>query len=216
MSAEENSPTLPIRLVAGLGNPGERYRRTRHNVGQRTVEELARRLQAGKERERFAGRLWATRGPGGPVSLLVPTTFMNLSGESVGPAMGSLRLKPAQVLVVHDEMDLPFATVRGKVGGGTGGNNGLKSVRDNLGTAEFPRIRLGVERPPPEFRGDIAAWVLSGFTQTEAEVEEMISRAADMVELALADGIDAAIAKFHAREPGARRQTADPESEPTE
>ena len=215
MGSEEHSPA-PIRLVAGLGNPGERYRHTRHNVGQRTVEELARRFDAGKEKDRFAGRFWEARGPAGPVALLVPTTFMNLSGESVGPAMGSLRLVPAQVLVVHDEMDLLFGTVRGKLGGGTGGNNGLRSLRDSLGSGDFPRIRLGVERPPPEFKGDNAAWVLSGFERSESEVEQMISRAADMVELALAEGIDAAIARFHAREPGARRTAADPESEPTE
>ena len=145
MGSEEHSPA-PIRLVPGLGNPGERYRHTRHNVGQRTVEELARRFDAGKEKDRFAGRFWGARGPAGPVALLVPPTFMNLSGESVGPAMGSLRLVPAQVLVVHDEMDLLFGTVRGKLGGGTGGNNGLRSLRDSLGSGDFPRIRLGVER----------------------------------------------------------------------
>lgn len=216
MSAEENPLVSPIRLVAGLGNPGERYRRTRHNVGQRTVEELARRFGAGKERDRFAGRLWETRGPAGPVALLIPTTFMNLSGDSVGPAMGSLHLEPEQVLVLHDEMDLPFGTVRGKVGGGVGGNNGLRSLKDGLGRTDFLRIRLGVDRPPPEFQGDTAAWVLSGFAQPESEVEQMISRAADMAELALAEGIDAAIAKFHARGPAARRQAADSETEPAE
>ena len=205
-----------IGLVAGLGNPGERYRRTRHNLGQRVVEELARRLDAGKERGRFAGRLWQARGPAGPVALLVPTTFMNLAGDSVGPAMGSLKLTPAQVLVIHDEVDLPFGAVRGKIGGGVAGHNGLRSVRAGLGSAEFSRIRLGIGRPDKRFAGDTAAWVLAVHTEPPEEVEALVMRGADMAERALADGMGAEIAAFHAREPGARRRAASESSEPSE
>ncbi|MDH3724338.1 MAG: aminoacyl-tRNA hydrolase [Thermoleophilia bacterium] len=215
MNDPDTSSPLPIGLIAGLGNPGDRYRRTRHNLGRRVVEELARRLDAGKPRDRYAGRLWQARGPGGPVALLVPTTFMNLSGDSVGPAMGALKLSPAQVLVIHDEVDLPFGTVRGKVGGGVAGHNGLRSVRAGLGTTDFLRIRLGVGRPGDCFRGDTAAWVLAAPTEPEGDVEAMVMRGADMAERALADGMDAAVAAFHAREPGARRKASPQPSDPS-
>ncbi len=193
-----------IRLVAGLGNPGPRYAWTRHNAGRLAVELLGSRLGAGRFASRFAGRVADARGPSGPVTLLIPTTYMNDSGDSVGPAAGSLRAAPAQVLVVHDEVDLPFGVVRGKVGGGAGGHNGLRSVARGLGTGEFPRVRMGVGRPPEDFRGDGADWVLMRFTEPREEVEAMVARAADMAEVALAEGMDAAINRFHANPPGAR------------
>jgi PTH1 family peptidyl-tRNA hydrolase len=199
-------PTPPIRLVAGLGNPGTRYADTRHNAGQMVVDLLASRLGAGRFANRYAGRIAEARGPAGPVALLVPTTYMNAAGDSVGPAAGALRAAPEQVLVVHDEIDLPFGTVRGKVGGGAGGHNGVRSVIRGLGTGEFPRLRLGVGRPPADFRGDGADWVLMRFAEPRAEVEAMVARAADMAEAALADGMQAAINRFHASEPGARSQ----------
>ena len=158
-------PSAPaIRLVAGLGNPEPRYASTRHNAGQRAVELLASRLGAGRWVARYGGRYVEARGPSGPVGLLIPTTYMNASGDAVGPASGSLHAAPAQVLLVHDEVDLPFGAVRGKTGGGAGGHNGLRSVIRGLGTGEFPRIRLGVGRPPEDFRGDGADWVLMRFT----------------------------------------------------
>ena len=194
-----------IGLVVGLGNPEPRYRRTRHNAGQLVVERLAERLSL-RFASKYAGRFTQGRGPGGPVSLLIPTTYMNLSGQSVSPAVGSLHLDLAQVIVVHDELDLPFGTVRGKVGGGPGGHNGLRSIQTSLGNPGFGRIRLGIGRPPAEFRGDQAAWVLGGFGETDDDVEQMIVRGVEMVEFALASGLDAAIATFHASEPGARRR----------
>jgi peptidyl-tRNA hydrolase, PTH1 family len=193
-----------IRLVAGLGNPGPRYAPTRHNAGQRVVELLASRLGAGRFVARYGGRFAEARGPAGPVALLIPTTYMNASGDSVGPAAGMLRAAPAQVLVIHDEVDLPFGAVRGKLGGGAGGHNGLRSVIRGLGTGEFPRIRLGVGRPPADFRGDAADWVLTRFAEPPEEVEAMVARAADMAELALAEGAEDAINRFHASSPGAR------------
>jgi peptidyl-tRNA hydrolase, PTH1 family len=193
-----------IRLVAGLGNPEPRYAGTRHNAGQRVVELLASRLGAGRFASRYGGRFAEARGPSGPVALLIPTTYMNASGDSVGPAAGTLRAAPAQVLVVHDEVDLPFGVVRGKAGGGAGGHNGLRSVARGLGTGEFPRIRLGVGKPPPDFRGDGADWVLMRFTEPQEEVEAMIARGADMAEAALAEGFEPAVNRFHASPPGAR------------
>ena len=199
-----DGPALPIRLVVGLGNPAPRYAWTRHNAGQLAVEALAGRLGAGRFRNRYAGRFAELRGPSAPVALLIPTTFMNLSGESVGPAAGALHAAPERVLVVHDEIDLPFGTVRGKLSGGHGGHNGLRSVVRGLGSGDFPRVRLGVGRPPADFRGDGADWVLTGFTEPREEVEAMIARAVEMAEVALGEGMAAAINRFHASEPGER------------
>lgn len=138
------------------------------------------------------------------MTLLAPTTYMNESGRSVGPAMGSMKIEPSQVLVLHDEIDLPFGEVRGKEGGGHGGNNGVRSIIAALGTGDFGRIRLGVGRPGPDFGGDGAAWVLSAHAEPAEEVEGLIARGADMAEAAAADGLAEAIARFHSRPPGAR------------
>src|SRR5262245_14219148 len=198
-------PSAPaIRLVAGLGNPEPRYAASRPNAGQRAVELLASRLGAGRWVARYGGRFAEARGPSGPVALLIPATYMNASGDAVGPAAGSLRAAPGQVLVVHDEVDLPFGAVRGKSGGGAGGHNGLRSVNRGLGSGDFPRIRVGVGRPPADFRGDGADWVLMRFTEPPEEVDAMIGRAADMAEAALADGIEAVVNRFHASPPGER------------
>ena len=211
---ESDIPAAPIGLVVGLGNPGERYRRTRHNLGRRVVEELADRWEAGRPVDRYGGRLWRARGPRDRLALLAPETYMNLSGDSVSPAAGALKLDPAQVLVVHDEIDLPFAEVRGKIGGGAAGHNGLKSVRDRLGSSDFPRIRLGIGRPGEDFRGDTAAWVLAAFDEPDEDVRAIVSRGADMAERAVAEGMDAAIAAFHAREPGSRHIDSEDASPP--
>lgn len=190
--------------MVGLGNPGPRYAPTRHNVGQRVAEALAARMGAGRFGSRYAGRFAEARGPRGPLAILVPTTFMNDSGDSAGPAAGALRARPEEVLVIHDEIDLPFGTVRGKVGGGHGGHNGLRSLVRGLGGGDFSRVRVGVGRPPREFGGDEAAWVLARFSEGEAEVQALIGRALEMTEVALAEGMPAAIARFHAAEPGTR------------
>lgn len=194
----------PVRLVVGLGNPGPRYARTRHNAGQRVVEQLAHRLGAAKAVARYAGTYSDARGPHGPLGLLIPTTYMNDSGASVGPAAGSLHAAPPQVLVVHDDIDLPFGEVRGKRGGGHGGHNGLRSVASGLGSPDFLRVRLGVGRPGPDFRGDQVDWVLRAFDEPVADVDALLERGLQMTEVVLAEGIDAAIARFHARPPGAK------------
>jgi PTH1 family peptidyl-tRNA hydrolase len=197
-------PEQAIRLVVGLGNPEARYARTRHNAGQMVVEALAPRVGAGRFRARYAGRYAEGRGPSGPVALLVPTTYMNLSGGSVAPAAGRLHLAPRQVLIVHDDMDLPFGAVRGKIGGGTAGHNGLRSLREGLGSGDFCRVRLGIGHPPADFRGDPADWVLTAFSEPQVEVEEMRARGLAFTESALAEGMEAAIATHHASEPGSR------------
>lgn len=198
---------MPVRLVVGLGNPEPRYERTRHNAGQVVVERLAERLGAGRWKSKFAGRYAEVSGPAGPLALLIPTTYMNLSGDAVGPAAGSGRLARSQVLVVHDDLDLPFGSVRGKVGGGSGGHNGLKSITQGLGGEDYLRVRIGIGRPPPQFRGDQADWVLMAFMEPKIEVDKALDAALAMTEVAIAEGMEAAIARFHAKAPGSRART---------
>ena len=214
MASSASEPA--IGLVVGLGNPGPRYAGNRHNVGVMVLDELARRLDAGRPANRFGGVYREAPGPAGPLGLLAPQTYMNDSGRSVGPAAGSLHLTPGQVLVIHDEIDLPFGEVRGKRGGGTGGHNGLRAVEQGLGSREFLRVRVGVGRQPPEFRGDEAAWVLANFAEPRDAVRALIERAVLLAETAVREGIDAAIAVHHARGPGTRaRARAGRRAEPS-
>ncbi len=214
----------PVRLVVGLGNPGPRYVRTRHNAGQRVVEHLAARLGAPRFARRHAGVFSEASGPHGPLALLIPTTYMNESGSSVGPAAGTLYAAPPQVLVVHDDIDLSFGEVRGKRGGGHGGHNGLRSLGTALGGAGFLRVRIGVGRPPPGFRGDEADWVLRAFDEPPDEVDALLASGVAMTEAVIRDGMDDAVARFHARPAGqrararaARREdAATPEEAPPE
>lgn len=162
----------------GLGNPGTRYAATRHNAGQRVVEEIARRLDAGKPASRYRGDYYEARGPGGKVALLVPTTYMNESGTSVGPAAGALRAKPGQVLVIHDEIDIPFGEIRTKLGGGVAGHNGLKSLDRGLGSRDFWRVRVGVDRPDSTDPEIVSAWVLGRFNEGQDAVRGLIEDAA--------------------------------------
>ncbi|HSI81389.1 MAG TPA: aminoacyl-tRNA hydrolase [Solirubrobacterales bacterium] len=167
-------------LVVGLGNPGKRYEATRHNVGAMVVAELERRWELGRPRKKFNGLLSEGRvRPGGPrVVALRPQTFMNESGRSVGPARGSLRVPLDRLLVVYDEIDLPFGEVRSKLGGGAAGHNGIKSLRDGLGSADFWRLRVGVGRPDSTDPEIVSAWVLGRFREPEDEVRALIDEAA--------------------------------------
>ena len=202
--ADAAAKAPPVRLVVGLGNPGAKYARTRHNAGQRVVEELAVRLGAGRFATRYAGEYAEARGPHGPLALLIPTTYMNDSGSSVGPAAGMLHAAPDQVLVVHDDIDVPFGEVRGKRGGGHGGHNGLRSLVAGLGSPDFLRVRVGVGRAPAGFRGDEADWVLRAFDEPADQVQALINAGLAMTEAVLADGMEEAIARFHARPAGER------------
>jgi PTH1 family peptidyl-tRNA hydrolase len=171
-------------LLVGLGNPGAQYAGTRHNVGFEVADALARRWQLPRARRRFNGLLTEGRtGPGGPrVAVLLPQTYMNESGRSVGPARGVYRLPLDRVLVVHDEIDLPFGEIRARVGGGLAGHNGLKSLKRELGGTGFARVRVGVGRPPTTDPERVAAYVLGRFREPREEVEQLIERAADVAE----------------------------------
>jgi PTH1 family peptidyl-tRNA hydrolase len=168
----------------GLGNPGPSYAESPHNVGFKIADELARRWDLPKMKKKFAGELTEGRtGPGGPrVALLKPQTFMNEAGRSAGPARGSYKLDLDRVLVLHDEIDLPFGEIRSRLGGGLAGHNGLKSLKRELGAAEFHRVRVGVGRPDSTDPDIVAAYVLGRWRQTGAEVADLISRAADEAE----------------------------------
>jgi PTH1 family peptidyl-tRNA hydrolase len=171
-------------LVVGLGNPGPQYERTPHNVGFQVVAELARRWDLPKPKKTFGGLLSQGRtGPGGPrVAVLQPLTYMNESGTSAGPARGALKVELDHVLVVHDEIDLPFGEVRPRLGGGLAGHNGLKSLRRGLGSPDFGRVRVGVGRPDSTDPEIVSAYVLGRWRQSAAEVEALVRDAADVVE----------------------------------
>jgi peptidyl-tRNA hydrolase, PTH1 family len=184
MSAGAEQPGRVSVLVVGLGNPGQRYAATRHNVGFEVGAELSRRWELPRAKERFRGLITNGRiRPGGPrVAILLPQTYMNESGDSAGPARGSLRMPLERTIVVHDEIDLPFGTIRARLGGGVAGHNGLRSLRQGFGGADFWRVRVGVGRPDSTDPEVVSAYVLSRFAEPQAEVRELISRAAGEVE----------------------------------
>jgi PTH1 family peptidyl-tRNA hydrolase len=171
-------------LLVGLGNPGDRYAGTRHNLGFEVAEELRRRWELPKPRKRFAGLIAEGRSaPAGPrVAVLVPQTYMNESGSSAGPARGSLGVPLERVVVVHDEIDLPFGEVRSKLGGGLAGHNGLKSMGRGLGGPDFWRVRAGVGRPESTDPEVVSSYVLSRFREPKERVTALIEAAADEAE----------------------------------
>ena len=148
------------------------------------AEELARRWELPKAKKKFAAELTEGRtGPGGPrIAVLRPQTYMNEAGRSVGPARGSFKLDLDRVLVIHDEIDLPFGEIRARLGGGLAGHNGLKSLKRELGGADFHRIRVGVGRPDSTDPDIVAAYVLGRWRQSAAEVADLVDRAGDEVE----------------------------------
>ena len=168
-------------LIVGLGNPGDRYARTRHNVGFEVANALGARWQLPKAKKKFAGLYTDARTmPGGPrVGLLLPQTYMNEAGRSAGPARGALGVELDRIVVLHDEIDLPFGEVQTRLGGGLAGHNGLKSLKRELGGAEFWRVRVGVGRPDTTDPDIVAAYVLGSWRQSAAEVADLVDRAAD-------------------------------------
>lgn len=198
-----------MHLVVGLGNPGRKYEKNRHNVGFLAVDRLAQVHGLSDFRAKFGGRLARGEISVGerrlPVALLQPETFMNLSGDCVQPAAAFLKVLPSHVIVVHDELDVPFAEIRLKTGGGHAGHNGLRSIIGRLGTPDFVRVRVGVGRPPPGYRGEVADYVLSDFDASErAELDDVLDRTCAAAEKAVALGIAAAMNAVNGPPPGAR------------
>ena len=186
-------------LVVGLGNPGPGYASHRHNVGQMALAELADRVggvfKTHKANATVAeGRL----SPGGAKLVLAkPNTFMNLSGGPVAQLLRFYSLDPSQLIVLHDELDVPFDTIRVKSGGGHGGHNGIRDIASAIGTADFSRVRIGIGRPPG--RQDAADYVLTPFSKAEREVlPNLLSDAADATELLITHGLLETQQRFHA------------------
>ncbi len=178
-----------MHLVVGLGNPGRHYEDNRHNVGYMVVDALARAVGA-SFKSKFSGEF----GIAGELAFLKPATFMNLSGESVQPAAAFLKVPLDNLIVIHDELDVPFADVRIKLGGGHAGHNGLRSIILRMGSPDFARVRVGIGRPPVDFKGDVASYVLSGFASEERkQLDDVIGRAADATNLILKHGVLAAM-----------------------
>lgn len=178
-------------LIAGLGNPGPQYAGNRHNAGFMVADLLAGRLGTRFKRDRSRADVATGVLAGTPVTLGKPLSFMNLSGGAVAALRGFYKLPADRILVIHDELDLDFGTIRLKTGGGDNGHNGLRSVTAALGTKDYHRLRIGIGRPPG--RMDPAAFVLRDFSSPEkAQLPELLDRAADLVETLLSHGVPAA------------------------
>ena len=179
-----------IKLIVGLGNPGDKYEDTRHNAGEWLIALLARRFNVTLNAEnKFFGKVGKTLMNGKEIRFLVPTTFMNLSGKAVGALANFYRIKPEEILVLHDELDLPPGSVKLKLGGGHGGHNGLKDIVAALGNNNnFYRLRIGIGHPG--HRDLVAGYVLNKPSPSEREaLEKALDEAANCVELLFKDGI---------------------------
>jgi len=183
-------------LILGLGNPGPRYAHTRHNIGRDLVEAAGARWGVALNTARFNARIGTGHVGATQVCLGLPLTYMNLSGEAAGPLARFYKLLPAQVLAVYDEMDLPLGGLRLRAGGSAGGHNGMKSLIQHLGSQDFPRLRLGIGRPPAGW--DAADHVLARFAPAEAEDQRiMIERGVDLLEDLLRTGVAATMNRWN-------------------
>jgi PTH1 family peptidyl-tRNA hydrolase len=183
-------------LVVGLGNPGRQYQGNRHNVGFRIVDQLAARAGTSSPRDKYGAELFEIALGGERVILCKPMEFMNVSGQAVRQVAGFHKIPAAQTIVVHDELDVPFGRLKLAAGGGAGGHNGIRSIITDLGTPDFARVRVGIDRPPPNWKG--ADYVLANFTGAEQkELPVVIDLAADAVEDIVARGLPAAMNKFN-------------------
>ena len=184
-------------LIAGLGNPGDAYENTRHNIGFQVLDALGERQKKPIQRLKFKALTNLFTISGEKVLVMKPVTYMNLSGEAVRPAADFYKIPPERILVVSDDTALPAGRLRIRKGGSAGGHNGLKSIIQHLGTDQFPRLRVGVgEKPHPDY--DMADWVLGRFTgEDKKTIDGAVKRAADAVECILAEGIDRGMGKFN-------------------
>ena len=199
-----------MRVIVGLGNPGRRYRATRHNVGRDVAERLAARLGVRWEEDGWA-RIARTRVGAASVVLAVPETYMNVSGQAVRDLLRRRRRRAADLLIVHDDLDLPLGQLRLKPGNGPGGHNGLRSIIETLGTGQFPRLRIGIGRPPAGV--DPAEFVLERFTPDERPViDAAIDRAAEAALAVATDGLPGAMNRYNVRTASGKAVTAPTEA----
>ncbi len=185
-----------MKIIIGLGNPGPKYRNTRHNMGYMVVEEIARRYTIEKEECKFDSIIGHLRINGEKVLLVKPLTYMNLSGKAVQPLLSLYKPELSQLMAVYDDMDLETGRIRVRADGGSGGHKGIASINDKLGSQGFPRVRIGIGRPPEQWA--IESWVLSKTTADEqALIEAGIQKAADAVICWVKDGIVQAMNKYN-------------------
>jgi len=196
------SDPADVWLIVGLGNPGPSYSGHRHNIGYLVVEELARRMGSGFRAHKSGradvveGRLGAPGTPGPRVVLAKSRGFMNESGGAVKALATFYKVAPERVLAIHDELDIPFGTMRVKLGGGDNGHNGLKSLRSSFGHGDFHRVRIGIGRPPG--RQQVADWVLSNYSATERkDIPFQVDSAADAVEMLVVEGLETTQQNFN-------------------
>jgi PTH1 family peptidyl-tRNA hydrolase len=186
-----------MRLVVGLGNPGRRYAQTRHNVGFMVIENLAHRWSIPADGKQLGSLVGAGRIGNDKAMVVRPQSFMNRSGQPVHSLMGYFKLAPKDVVVVHDDLDLPFGRVQIKRGGGHGGHNGLRDINKHVGP-DYIRVRMGVGRPPEGW--ETADYVLGKWNKSELdEIDHIVDRGADAVESLLRDGLEAAMNVFNVR-----------------
>jgi PTH1 family peptidyl-tRNA hydrolase len=195
----EGPPVQPEWVIAGLGNPGPKYARSRHNAGFLCLDRIADRFGLRFDRVRHSADLAAGTIADHPVWLIKPRTFMNLSGQAVGPMLRSAGLGPDRLIVIYDELDLGLGTTRLRKGGSAGGHNGMKSIIQSLAGSEFPRLRVGIGRPTPG--REVIDYVLDEFGPDEWPVFERVrDRVAEAIPVALEEGLDAAMSRFNRRD----------------
>ena len=190
-----------MKLICGLGNPGREYARHRHNVGFMVAERLASRARADLSQEKFGARIGQVSLGEEKVLFVLPQTFMNLSGTALGGAARFYKVPATEILVIHDELDLPFGRMQLKSGGGTGGHNGLKSILEHYGQDTFARLRFGIGKPEGAGAKDrVTSHVLSGFSPEEQRaLEPLLDRAADMAEAWAREGLLTAMNRYNRR-----------------
>lgn len=187
-------------LLVGLGNPGDKYQGTRHNIGFEVLDCLARQHGAAPWQSRFQGLCAGLTLAGKQVRALKPQTYMNRSGESVAKMAAFFKLTPSEIVVVHDELDLRLGQLRLKRGGGDAGHNGLRSVTSSLKTSEYCRLRIGIGRPSPDFSGTIADYVLQGFASEELPLlPQVISQGAEALSIFVSQGLAQAMNQVNRR-----------------
>lgn len=186
-------------LVAGLGNPGSEYEGTRHNIGFMAAARLMKRHEMGRTRNRYGGRWCEGTVVGVNLAVILPMSYMNRSGEAVASAAGHKHIDPVNIIVVHDDMDFPFGSVRVKQGGGAGGHNGIASIVADLGTDVFNRVRVGIGRPE---NPNVPArdWVLSRLRETDDGLLAVLDTAVDCIETIITEGIEAAMNRYNRRD----------------
>ena len=202
-----DAPPQPIfpRLIVGLGNPGAKYDRTRHNIGFEVIDALAKSFPGVSmaDNKRFQGAAGECRSGGDRIILLKPTTYMNKSGQSVRAVLDWYKLEPTEVLVIYDDMDLPTGRLRMRLSGGAGGHNGMKSIISHLGTKEFPRLRVGIGATDKsgDRDGAVVSHVLGRFAPADRKiVDAVIPMAVDAVDLSLRKGVERSMNLYNGRE----------------